>query len=140
MLQRLEGTEDVVETAFTRRQILDAIRTDVREAVLPEAAAVMIGKKEPPLHGALAGGVATVDDLLLAVRPGAERHRDRAPEYACAGIAGQHQIIEHQRLMADLQGPGTRVRCRVIALPAQALLPGAHFATHDPSSASLAST
>ena len=63
------------------------------------------GEEALPLGGALAGGELEVDDLLLTVVPYAERHQDRPPERAGAGLAGQHHAVEHQRLAGVLQRP-----------------------------------
>ena len=63
------------------------------------------GEEALPLGGALAGGEWDVDDLLLAVVADAERHQDRPPERAGAGLAGQDHAVGHQRLAGVLQRP-----------------------------------
>ena len=63
-------------------QALAAVGTDHLDPVSGEPTTVEIGEELLPRGGALAGGEAEVDDLLLAVGADAERHQDRALQRA----------------------------------------------------------
>ena len=96
------------------QQALATVGADHLERLSSQGAAVQIGEEEFPLGGAFAGCQAIVDDLLPAIGPEAEGHQDRPLERTGAGLAGQHHAVEHERLVAVLQGPAVEGRDRSI--------------------------
>ena len=86
-------------------EALAAVGADHLDRLSGEPAAVQVGEEAFSRRGALAGRQAEVDDLLLAVRSDAERHQDRAPERAGAGLAGEHHAVEHEHGVDVLQRP-----------------------------------
>ena len=109
--------DGVIDDGQGGEQALAAIDADRLQALASEAAAVQAGQEALPLGGALAGGEAEVDDLLPAVGPDAERHQDRPPERAGAGLAGEHHAVEHQRLVGVLQRAAVEGRDRRVERP-----------------------
>jgi hypothetical protein len=71
-----------------------------------EAAPVEVGKEALPFDGAFAARQAIVDDFLLAVAPQAQGDQHRTAQRPGSGLAGEHDAVEHQRLVAPGEGPG----------------------------------
>ena len=68
-------------------------------------AAIEIGEELLPFGGAFARRQAEIDDLLLAVVAQPQGHENRPAQRAGAGLAGEHDAVEHQSLVAVLQRP-----------------------------------
>jgi hypothetical protein len=64
--------------------------------------------------GALAPRQAEVDDLFLAVGPQAEGHQNGTLERPGAGLAGKHDAVEHQCLVAVFERTPVEGRNRLI--------------------------
>ena len=91
-----------------RQKAAAAIDADHLEAVAGEAAADQIAEKALPFGGALACRQAEIDHLLLAVGAQPESDQDRPPDRAGAGLAGQHDPVEHEHAVALFEGPGMK--------------------------------
>ena len=67
-------------------------------------AAIEIGEELLPFGGAFARRQAEIDDLLLAVVAQPQGHENRPTQCASAGLAGEHDAVEHQSLVAVVCG------------------------------------
>jgi hypothetical protein len=77
--------------------------TQIISSVSPARPADQVAEKAFPFGGTLAGCQAEVDDLLFAVRPEPEGDQHRPPDGTGAGLAREHDAVEHQHAVVVLE-------------------------------------
>ena len=94
----------VVDRRQGSQQPRAAVDADHVEAFAGKAAPVEVGEETLPFASAFAARQPIVDHLLLPVMPHAQSHQNRAAQRPGPGLAGEHDAVEHQRLVAPLSG------------------------------------
>ena len=105
-----------------REQARAAIDAEHLQALAGQATTHEIAQEVLPLRGALGARQAEVDDLLLAVRPQAERDQHGSGQCAGAGLAPEHHAIQHQHAVEVPKWPAMERGDRGVELPGD----GAH--------------
>ena len=98
-----DGGEDGGKHSQQAGTAVDA--DDVETTLAGEPALEEVGEETLPFDGALARCQAEVDHLFLAVGTDAEGDQNRSPDGAGAGLAGEHDAVEHQGRILVLERP-----------------------------------